>query len=60
MESITTDKIAIGARTRAEIMLRIRELRHRRTPSSRDLHELSRLEEFLRSVAPRDGKGVSP
>jgi hypothetical protein len=63
MESITTDKITIGARTRHEIELRITELQHRHKPSSRDLHELARLQEFLRSVAPRDGnhceRGVS-
>jgi hypothetical protein len=56
MQTITNDKITIGPRTRREIELRIRELRGRRTPSARDHAELARLTEFLKSVAPRDGR----
>jgi hypothetical protein len=48
--------ITIGPRTRHEIELRIRELRARHNASPRDLREVARLEEFLRTVAPRDGR----
>jgi hypothetical protein len=48
--------ITIGPRTRREIELRIRELQCRHNHAPRDRLEISRLEEFLRTVAPRDGK----
>jgi hypothetical protein len=54
-----TDKsqpLQIGPLVRHEIGLRIAELRQRHKPSSRDLRELSQLEEFLRTFAPREGK----
>jgi hypothetical protein len=56
MQTTTTDKIAIGPRTRREIELRIRELQCRHRPAPRDLEEISKLEEFLRTVTPQDGK----
>ena len=59
METITTDKICIGPRTRREIELRIRELQCRYHLAPRDHLEISRLQEFLRSVAPREGKEAS-
>jgi hypothetical protein len=54
----TAATIAIGPRVRHEIELRIRELRARHNASPRDLREIAQLEEFLRSVAPRDGRWV--
>ena len=60
MQSIIGDKIAIGPRTRREIELRIYELQCRHKPAPRDLQEISRVEEFLRTVAPRDGRGAAP
>jgi hypothetical protein len=48
--------ITIGPRVRHEIELRIRELRARHNPAPKELREVSRLEEFLRTVAQRDGK----
>jgi hypothetical protein len=48
--------ITIGPRVRHEIELRIRELRGRHNASPRELREVCRLEEFLRSVSPRDGR----
>jgi hypothetical protein len=56
MQPITNDKITIGPRVRHEIEMRIRELRARHNASPRELREVSRLEEFLRTVAPRDGR----
>jgi hypothetical protein len=56
MEHTTHDKIAIGPRTRREVELRIRELQSRYHLAPRDHMEISRLQEFLRTVAPRDGK----
>ena len=58
MEPITGDSIQIGPRTRREIELRIRELQCRHNPSQRDRQEVSRLQEFLRTVAPREGRIV--
>jgi hypothetical protein len=59
MEPITNEPLQIGPRTRREIELRIRELQCRYHLAPRDHLEISRLQEFLRSVAPRDGRGVS-
>jgi hypothetical protein len=56
MEPNTNDKITIGPRVRHEIELRIRELRARHNPAPKELREVARLEDFLRSVAPRDGR----
>jgi hypothetical protein len=55
MEPIT-DSIQIGPRTRREIELRIHELQCRHRPAPAELREIARLQEFLRTVAPRDGK----
>jgi hypothetical protein len=55
METIT-HSITIGPRTRREIELRIRELQCRYNLAARDRLEISRLQEFLRTVAPRDGR----
>jgi hypothetical protein len=51
MEPNTNDQITIGPRTAHEIALRIRELRARHNASPKELREVSRLEEFLRTVA---------
>jgi hypothetical protein len=59
MEPITNEPLQIGVRTRHQIELRIHELRQRHKPALRDLREIAQLEEFLKSVAPRDGRGVS-
>jgi hypothetical protein len=56
MEPITNNSIQIGPRVRHEIMLRIHELQCRRHLTTRDRLELSRLREFLETVAPGDGK----
>ena len=55
-EADAAASITIGPRTRREIELRIRELQCRYHLAPRDRLEISRLEEFLRAVAPRDGK----
>jgi hypothetical protein len=54
LEGETT--ITIGPRTRREIELRIRELQCRYNLAPRDRREILQLQEFLRTVAPRDGK----
>jgi hypothetical protein len=54
MEPTTHDSIQIGARTRHEIELRIRELRARHNPAPKELREVARLEEFLRTVTRAD------
>jgi hypothetical protein len=59
MEHTTGNSIQIGPRTRREIELRIRELQCRHNPSPRDRQEVSRLQEFLRAVAPRDGRTLA-
>jgi hypothetical protein len=56
MELITSDKVTIGPRTRREVELRVRELTARLHPTPADRRELFQLTEFLRTVAPRDGK----
>jgi hypothetical protein len=56
MQPITSEPLVIGPRVRHEIELRIAELRHRHKPSSRDLRELSRLEEFIATITPRDSR----
>jgi hypothetical protein len=57
MQPITTgDRVTIGPRVRHEVEMRIGELQCRNNPSPRDRQEVSRLQEFLRSVAPRDGR----
>jgi hypothetical protein len=56
MQPITHDSIQIGPRTRHECELRIRELRGRRHPIRKIAGNSFRLTEFLRTVAPRDGR----
>jgi hypothetical protein len=46
-----TEPLAIGARTRHDVELRVRELRQRYEPAPCDLREITQLEEFLKSVA---------
>jgi hypothetical protein len=50
------EPLRIGARTFHEVTLRVRELKARLHPTPADRRELFRLTEFLKSVAPRDGR----
>jgi hypothetical protein len=59
MNLIIGDKITIGPRVRHECELRVRELTARRHPTPEDRRELLRLQEFLRSVAPRDNREMA-
>jgi hypothetical protein len=50
--------IAIGARLRAELERRVRELEGRFRPAPRDMRELARLREFLKVTPARDGQAA--
>jgi hypothetical protein len=58
LETAQPEPLEIGSSVYHEIALRIRELRSRRNPAPRELREIARLEEFLRTVAPRDSLKV--